>query len=109
MSATKNEPARRLLILCMPLCFGVGQAVAASSPPHHHTLLAQPLSTSLHGSHDPTLAPPVLPCAPPAPRFVLHVPKNLPLDAAAPLLCAGITAYSPLRYYGLVRGVGLGQ
>ena len=24
-------------------------------------------------------------------RFVLHVPDNLPLDAAAPLLCAGIT------------------
>jgi len=31
--------------------------------------------------------------------FVLHIPDNLPLDRAAPLLCAGITVYSPLRYY----------
>ncbi len=29
--------------------------------------------------------------------FVLHVSKNLPLDGVAPLLCAGITTYSPLR------------
>ena len=36
-------------------------------------------------------------------KFVLRVPKNLDLAAAAPLLCAGITTYSPLRYYGLVR------
>lgn len=32
-------------------------------------------------------------------RFVLRVPKTLPLDAAAPLLCAGITTYSPLRHW----------
>ncbi|MBN8550822.1 MAG: NAD(P)-dependent alcohol dehydrogenase [Deltaproteobacteria bacterium] len=31
--------------------------------------------------------------------FVLHMPKNLPLDAAAPLLCAGITLYSPLMHW----------
>ena len=30
-------------------------------------------------------------------RFVLHVPDNLSLAGAAPLLCAGITTYSPLR------------
>jgi uncharacterized zinc-type alcohol dehydrogenase-like protein len=30
-------------------------------------------------------------------NFVLKIPENLPLDAAAPLLCAGITTYSPLR------------
>ncbi len=29
--------------------------------------------------------------------YVLSIPDNLPLDAAAPLLCAGITLYSPLR------------
>jgi uncharacterized zinc-type alcohol dehydrogenase-like protein len=29
--------------------------------------------------------------------FVLRIPDSLPLDAAAPLLCAGITTYSPLR------------
>ncbi|KAJ7517614.1 hypothetical protein O6H91_21G031700 [Diphasiastrum complanatum] len=34
-------------------------------------------------------------------RFVLQIPKSLPLDAAAPLLCAGITVYSPLRYFGM--------
>ena len=34
-------------------------------------------------------------------RYVLKVPASLPLVAAAPLLCAGITTYSPLRHYGL--------
>ncbi|GAV90004.1 ADH_zinc_N domain-containing protein/ADH_N domain-containing protein [Cephalotus follicularis] len=47
-------------------------------------------------------------------HFVLRIPENLPLDAGAPLLCAGITVYSPLKYYGLdkpgmhVGVVGLG-
>ncbi|KAK9815314.1 hypothetical protein WJX72_001551 [[Myrmecia] bisecta] len=42
-------------------------------------------------------------------KFVLHVPENLPLDAAAPLLCAGITTYSPLKHYGLDKaGMKLG-
>ena len=46
-------------------------------------------------------------------RFVLHVPANLDLAAAAPLLCAGITTYSPMRHWGVTRGkkvgvVGLG-
>lgn len=45
--------------------------------------------------------------------FVLHVPKNLDLAAAAPLLCAGITMYSPLRHWKVGKGskvgiVGLG-
>lgn len=31
--------------------------------------------------------------------FVLSIPKNLPLDKAAPLLCAGITLYSPLAHW----------
>ncbi|KAE9450065.1 hypothetical protein C3L33_18026, partial [Rhododendron williamsianum] len=34
-------------------------------------------------------------------RYIVRIPDNLPLDAAAPLLCAGITTYSPLRYFGL--------
>lgn len=34
-------------------------------------------------------------------KFVLRIPDNLPMDKAAPLLCAGITVYSPLRHYGL--------
>lgn len=46
-------------------------------------------------------------------RFVLRVPANLNLAGAAPLLCAGITTYSPLRHWGVTRGkkvgvVGLG-
>jgi len=46
-------------------------------------------------------------------RFVLRVPPNLDLAAVAPLLCAGITTYSPLRHWGVSQGqkvgvVGLG-
>ncbi len=36
--------------------------------------------------------------------FVLRIPDALPLDAAAPLLCAGITTYSPLRHWGAGPG-----
>ncbi len=32
-------------------------------------------------------------------EFVLKIPDSLPLDATAPLLCAGITTYSPLRHW----------
>ncbi|PKA60135.1 putative cinnamyl alcohol dehydrogenase 6 [Apostasia shenzhenica] len=35
-------------------------------------------------------------------RFVVKVPANLPLDAAAPLLCAGITVYSPMKQNGML-------
>ncbi len=46
-------------------------------------------------------------------RFVLRVPSNLDLPGAAPLLCAGITTYSPMRHWGVTKGkkvgvVGLG-
>jgi alcohol dehydrogenase (NADP+) len=46
-------------------------------------------------------------------RFVLRVPSNLKLAGAAPLLCAGITTYSPMRRWGVAKGkkagvVGLG-
>ena len=46
-------------------------------------------------------------------HFCLRVPANLPLAAAAPLLCAGITTYSPMRHWGVAKGkkvgvVGLG-
>jgi len=36
--------------------------------------------------------------------FVLHVPENLDLAAAAPLLCAGITTYSPLKHWKVGKG-----
>jgi alcohol dehydrogenase (NADP+) len=46
-------------------------------------------------------------------RFVLRVPSNLTPAGAAPLLCAGITTYSPMRRWGVTKGkkvgvVGLG-
>jgi alcohol dehydrogenase (NADP+) len=46
-------------------------------------------------------------------NYVLRMPDNLPLDAAAPLLCAGITLYSPLRHWHAGPGkkvaiIGLG-
>ena len=46
-------------------------------------------------------------------RFVLRVPSNLNLAGTAPLLCAGITTYSPMRRWGVTKGkkvgvVGLG-
>ena len=46
-------------------------------------------------------------------RFVLRVPSNLTLAGAAPLLCAGITTYSPMRHWEVTKGkkvgvVGLG-
>lgn len=34
-------------------------------------------------------------------RFTLHIPENLEMKSTAPLLCAGITTYSPLMHYGL--------
>ena len=37
-------------------------------------------------------------------NYVLKVPSNLALDAAAPLLCAGITLYSPLRHWNAGPG-----
>jgi len=46
-------------------------------------------------------------------NFVLRIPDSLPLDKAAPLLCAGITLFSPLRHWKAGPGtrlaiVGLG-
>lgn len=46
-------------------------------------------------------------------EFVLRIPENLDLAAAAPLLCAGITTWSPLRHWNVKEGskvavVGLG-
>ncbi|MCF4101265.1 NAD(P)-dependent alcohol dehydrogenase [Gillisia sp. M10.2A] len=46
-------------------------------------------------------------------KFVLKVPENIDLKAAAPLLCAGITTWSPLRHWKVKKGdkvgvIGLG-
>lgn len=45
--------------------------------------------------------------------FVLRIPDNIEFDVAAPLLCAGITTYSPLKHWGAAPGkkvaiVGMG-
>lgn len=37
-------------------------------------------------------------------KFTLHIPENLNLAATAPLLCAGITTYSPLRHWKVGKG-----
>ncbi|MGZ3517603.1 MAG: NAD(P)-dependent alcohol dehydrogenase [Vulcanimicrobiaceae bacterium] len=37
--------------------------------------------------------------------YAVRIPKGIPLEAAAPLLCAGITTYSPLRKFGVKAGV----
>ena len=46
-------------------------------------------------------------------NYVLRIPEGLPLEGAAPLMCAGITTYAPLRHFGVEAGdqvavVGLG-
>lgn len=46
-------------------------------------------------------------------KFVLKIPQGLDLAGAAPLLCAGITTYSPLRHWKVTKGskvavIGLG-
>ncbi len=41
-------------------------------------------------------------------NFVLRVPANLNLAGAAPLLCAGITTYSPMRHWGVTAGKKVG-
>ncbi|KAB2597544.1 mannitol dehydrogenase [Pyrus ussuriensis x Pyrus communis] len=47
-------------------------------------------------------------------HFAVRIPDNLPLQGTAPMLCAGITVYSPMRYFGLMEAgkhlgvVGLG-
>ncbi len=40
--------------------------------------------------------------------FTLRIPTNLDLAAAAPLLCAGITTYSPLRHWKVGKGTKVG-
>ncbi|MDO5681978.1 MAG: NAD(P)-dependent alcohol dehydrogenase [Propionibacteriaceae bacterium] len=46
-------------------------------------------------------------------RFALRIPESIPFENAAPLLCAGVTTYSPLEHWGIGPGskvavVGLG-
>ncbi|NYS59624.1 NAD(P)-dependent alcohol dehydrogenase [Vreelandella salicampi] len=41
-------------------------------------------------------------------HFVLTMPEGIDLPSAAPILCAGITTYSPLRHYGVKKGHKVG-
>ena len=41
-------------------------------------------------------------------RYVVRIPDAIPLEAAAPLLCAGITTYTPLRHWKAGPGVRVG-
>ena len=46
-------------------------------------------------------------------NYVMSIPSNIPLDKAAPLLCAGITTFSPLHHWDVKKGdkvavIGLG-
>ena len=41
-------------------------------------------------------------------HFALHVPDNLDLAGTAPLLCAGITTYSPLKHWNVSKGQTVG-
>lgn len=36
--------------------------------------------------------------------YAVHIPDNLPLDGVAPLLCAGITLYSPIKHWNVGPG-----
>ncbi|KAL6207576.1 hypothetical protein ACLB2K_018533 [Fragaria x ananassa] len=39
-------------------------------------------------------------------RYVVHIPENLPMDAATPLLCAGVTVFTPFRDHDLHKTPG---
>jgi len=41
-------------------------------------------------------------------KYVLKLKKGMPLERTAPLLCAGITTYSPLKRYGTKKGTRVG-
>ncbi len=41
-------------------------------------------------------------------HFVVRIPEKLALASAAPILCAGITTYSPLKHYGVKAGDKVG-
>ncbi len=46
-------------------------------------------------------------------NYILRIPEGMPLDRTAPLLCAGVTTYSPMHHFGVKAGdnvavVGLG-
>lgn len=41
-------------------------------------------------------------------QFLLRLPDNIPHEAAGPILCAGVTTYSPLKHWGITKGMKVG-
>ncbi len=41
-------------------------------------------------------------------KFVMRIPKQLDIKSAAPILCAGVTTYSPMKHFGIKRGHTVG-
>lgn len=41
-------------------------------------------------------------------KFALQIPQSIPLEQAAPMLCAGVTTYSPLKEVGIKQGMRVG-
>ncbi|WP_020215141.1 NAD(P)-dependent alcohol dehydrogenase [Flavobacterium rivuli] len=41
-------------------------------------------------------------------KFVMKIPESLEISAVAPILCAGVTTYSPLKYWGVTAGHTVG-
>ncbi|MDR0704108.1 MAG: NAD(P)-dependent alcohol dehydrogenase, partial [Planctomycetaceae bacterium] len=41
-------------------------------------------------------------------NYAVHIPETLNLASAAPILCAGITTYSPLKHWGIGKGKKVG-
>ena len=37
-------------------------------------------------------------------HFIIKIPDQIPLEKAAPIMCAGITLYDPLRHWGATTG-----
>jgi D-arabinose 1-dehydrogenase-like Zn-dependent alcohol dehydrogenase len=37
-------------------------------------------------------------------HFMMRIPDEIPIEMAGPILCAGITVYDPLKYWGACRG-----
>lgn len=69
-------------------------------------------STMTYGSDDPDMGTPTFGGYSDAivvtEKFALNIPKNLDLAAVAPLLCAGITTWSPLRHWKAGPGTRVG-
>jgi uncharacterized zinc-type alcohol dehydrogenase-like protein len=40
--------------------------------------------------------------------FVLKIPESIPIEAAAPILCAGVTTFSPMKHWGVKAGDKVG-